>query len=97
MKRLKLMILMFSPQIERDDLIEKLEKHKKISDWFFVFPSSVFIKSSETPRDLIEFLDAHYGKKVCFINVVNNEFFGALPSQYWVHFQHSKYHSKNEL
>ena len=85
---------MLSTEVNREELIERLENEKLIETWFFAFSNSFFVRSEHNSFELGKFIDDVIGKKLNFITIVTDDYFGRLSGDLWKNFDPIKYNFK---
>jgi len=72
----------YGKNVRRTALTSFLSKSAVITHWFYSLPNSVFIKTSLTPTQLSEIIEAKFGQHRHIIVEISN-YYGRLPKEHW--------------
>ena len=79
-------VIIFSPGLDRDEVINYLSSLKMVDHWFYNMPNSSFIQSSASAKELSDAIIEKFGKKRHFITEVSANRQGLMPKDHWVNF-----------
>lgn len=82
---------MLSAEANRDELIKKMEEDNLIETWFYAFANSFFVRSEKNSMELARYVDDATGRKLNFVTIVTDDYFGRLNSELWKKFDPIKY------
>jgi hypothetical protein len=86
-----LYLIMLSTEVNRDELIKKMEEQNLIETWFYAFANSFFVRSDKNSMELGLFIDNTIGSKLNFVTIVTDDYFGRLSTGLWEKFDPIKY------
>jgi len=82
MKSLYLVLL--DATLDRNKILDFLGDRPGFGMWFYSMPSSFFIYSSLSPKDIVTLIRENFGDKRCFVvQATNAPYYGFMPNEHW--------------
>jgi hypothetical protein len=83
----KTYLVVLSGKYPHQAVVDYLDKHPRIDNWFFSFPNSVFVVTEMSARELSRVIQAPFGKYRHFVTRVSTDRWGRLPTKHWTLFK----------
>jgi len=82
-------LIVYSSQIDRDELIKYIETLPGHKLWFYTLPNSVFVNSSLGVKELSDYIHKKYKVESFLVTQLTGaRYWGSLPESQWDKFIH---------
>jgi hypothetical protein len=76
-------LLVFSEPWTHQKIVELVDKDRRVLDWFYSIPHSIFLRSEMSAKELSELLAGKLGQHRNFIVEIGPGAWGYLPKEHW--------------
>lgn len=82
----KTYLVVLSGAYSRDAVKAFVNEHPSVSFWFLNLPSTLFVRTTMSAKDLSQALVGHFGQHRHFVSEVTANRAGVLPKDHWKFF-----------